>query len=105
MSVAPPPSGATPPPPASHTAAAKPKKKRRVFLWVFLAIQVLFLIWIIGGAASVDSGDCGTLDQQTCDDATAVGAGIGIFLIIMLWAFVDIILGFSYLIYKLAKRS
>lgn len=33
-------------------ATPTPRKKRRVFLWVFLVIQVLFLIWIIAGAAS-----------------------------------------------------
>lgn len=68
-------------------------------------IQVLFLVSIIGGAAGVEVEGCDTLSQRACEAATAVGAAIGIFLIIMLRAFVDIILGFSYLIYKLAKRS
>jgi hypothetical protein len=31
-----------------HRAAA-PKRKRRVFLWVFLGIQVLFVVWIAVG--------------------------------------------------------
>ena len=29
-----------------------PRKRRRVFVWVFLAVQVLFVIWVIAGAAS-----------------------------------------------------
>ena len=33
------------PPPA-------PRRKRRVFLWVFLAIQAVFIIWIVAGLAS-----------------------------------------------------
>ncbi len=31
--------------------AARPRKKRRVFLWVFLGIQALFLAWVIYGAS------------------------------------------------------
>src|SRR5438105_11943872 len=29
------------------------KKRKRIFMWTFLAIQALFLIWIIAGIASV----------------------------------------------------
>jgi hypothetical protein len=38
-----PPVGYAAPPPAP------PRKKRRVFMWVFLAIQVIFIIWIATG--------------------------------------------------------
>lgn len=30
----------------TQTAPPKPRKKRRVFLWFYLALQVIFLIWI-----------------------------------------------------------
>ena len=43
-------------PNAYYQQAAPPRKKRRVFLWVFLAIQVLFIVWIIAGAASGNPG-------------------------------------------------
>ena len=85
---------------------SKPRKKRRIFLWVFLAVQALFLIWIIAGAstASGQATDCGSLSQQACNDASDIGTGIGVFLIIVLWCFVDFLLAVGYVIYRLAKR-
>lgn len=93
--------------PSTPAAPAAPtKKKRRIFLWFFLAVQVLFLIWVIaGGASHNDVSDCGTLSAKTCNDAQNVGKGIGVFLIIVLWFFVDAFLGVVYGVYRLAKRS
>lgn len=82
------------------------KKKRRIFLWFFLAIQVLFIIWIIAGASS-GSGqpdDCGTLSAETCNTASDAGTAIGVFLVIVFWMIVDFLLGVGYAIYRLAKR-
>src|SRR5215470_4075931 len=31
---------------------AKPRKRKRVFMWTFLAIQALFVIWILGAVLS-----------------------------------------------------
>ncbi|MER6961510.1 hypothetical protein [Streptomyces sp. NPDC000618] len=87
----------------------QPKKRRRIFLWLFLAIQILFLIWVITGAAS-GSGTpegCQGLtgnDLKLCEDAGDVGTTIGVGLIIGLWAAVDVILGFTYVVYRLATR-
>lgn len=86
-----------------------PKKRRRVFLWVFLAIQILFLIWVITGAASGSGTPEGcqglTGDElDTCNAASDVGTTIGVGLMIALWAAVDVILGFSYVVYRLASR-
>jgi uncharacterized membrane protein len=81
-------------------------RKRRVFMWVFLAIQVLFLVWAIAGAASGSGqpADCGTLDADTCNTASDVGTGIGVALIVGLWMFVDFGLGVAYAVYRLARR-
>lgn len=103
----------TPPPPA--------KKKRRVFLWVFLGVQALFIIWLIagvGGNASDAQGiseECRNFDPtlwdsaQECNDfmdgAAAVGTGIGVMLIVGLWMVVDFFLAVIYGIYRLAKRT
>jgi hypothetical protein len=85
----------------------QPSRKRRVFMWIFLAIQILFLIWVIGGAAaghnSGQSG-CGTLDAQTCQSAADAGTAIGVGIVIAFWVAVDMILGISYGIYRLATR-
>jgi hypothetical protein len=79
---------------------ASPKKRRRVFLWVFLAVQLLFIVWIFGGVASVSS-DAECADNAAC----AVGAGIGAFMILVLWAIVDFLMAVTYAVYRLATRK
>jgi hypothetical protein len=104
------------------------RRKRRIFLWVFLVIQVIFIIWIIAGAASKGSGpsvasqvaktcsnggwqglfqshaDCVKHYAVALNDATDTGKGIGIALIVVVWVVVDFFLGVGYGIYKLATR-
>jgi hypothetical protein len=106
------------------------KKRKRVFLWVFLGIQILFIIWVIAGTASSShSGasahtqaiqychanwrtafyasydSCVTQYGNTLNDASDAGKGIGVGLVIGLWCAVDIIVGGSYAVYRLARRS
>jgi uncharacterized membrane protein len=84
------------------------KRKKRVFLWFFLAIQAIFIAWIIGGIASAGSSaaaNCGTLSAQTCSDAAALGTGIGVMLIVGLWLATDFIVGMVYGIYRLSTRN
>ncbi len=85
-----------------YAATGTPRKKRRIFPWIFLAIQVLFLVWIISGASSAASNCDGQVGQalESCQAGTAVGAGIGVFLIVFLWVAVDVILGVGYLIFR-----
>ncbi len=87
-----------------HEPKQTKRKKRRVFLWVFLTIQALFIVWIVAAIASSGPSDCNGLDAQTCQDASNTGTAIGVSLVIVFWAIVDIILGISYGIYRLAKR-
>ena len=74
------------------------KKKVRVFTWIILAINALFLIWLVSGIVSVSNSTCDNLSQQSCDSAKAVGGGIGAILIIFLWVAVDVILGIIWLV-------
>lgn len=95
--------------PAQPTTAAvpeKPKKKRRIFLWVFLAVQVLFIIWIIAGlsGASGDAADCGSLSQADCNAAEDIGTGIGVALVVGFWLAVDFLMAVTYGVYRLASR-
>jgi hypothetical protein len=84
----------------------QPGKKRRIFLWVFLAVQALFLVWIIAGVASIlETADCGGLSAADCQAAQANGTGLGVLIVIVLWMAVDVILGISYLVYRLAPRK
>lgn len=96
------PAGSGPPP-------QPPRKKHRVFLWIFLAIQAVFLIWVIwgiaqgGGTPEQCRGRTGD-DLDLCDSASDAGTAIGVGLVIALWAAVDIILGTTYGIYRLTTR-
>lgn len=95
--------GAIPPQPQQE---APVKKRRRIFPWFYLLVNILFLVWIIVGASSGgDASNCGTLSQQACNDAQNVGKGIGAALIIGLWVAFDVIVGFIYLMFRLAGRK
>jgi len=106
----------------------KPRKKRRIFLWVFLAIQALFIIWTITGVASHPSGpSVATQTAQVCanggwqglfkshadcmkhyavglSDASNTGKGLAVALIVVIWVVVDFLLGVTYGVYRLARR-
>jgi hypothetical protein len=74
--------------------AKPPRKKRRIFLWVFMAVQVIFIVWLIDGAATIHT-------QTTAGD---IGKGVGAALVVMIWVVVDFLLGTTYGIYRLASR-
>lgn len=78
----------------------------RPFTWVILAINALFLAWIIGGAVSASHQECSSgLSADTCQAASAIGTGIGVALIVGLWVAVDIILGLLWLITRPKRRD
>lgn len=84
------------------------RRKRRVFPWAFLAIQALFVIWVIAGVASGQSAAAGCHDRYLthaqCASASDAGTAIGVGLVVALWVAVDVILGVSYGIWRLARR-
>ena len=105
-----------------------PRKKRRVFLWVFLAIQALFVIWLVTGLATVHTGatqaqlasacyhhawwplfksqaDCVTHYGGALTDAGDAGKAIGAGLIVVFWVVVDLLTVIPWLVYRLATRS
>lgn len=91
---------------AAASAAAPPRKRRRIFLWFFLAVQLLFALWVGFGIAATSgpATDCRSLSQETCDNAQFLGGGIALLAMFFLWVAVDFILGVSYGIYRLATR-
>ena len=117
------PGGAVPPPrpwpgpegsaplqhPQQTRTAPPPRRRRRIFLWIFLAVQILFLIWVITGAAT-SSGtpeECRGLtgdNLELCEDANDLGTTIGVGLIVAFWVAADFILALTYAIYRLASR-
>jgi len=82
-------------------------KSWRKMTWFILVVQVLFLIWIISGANSAADNCAGLTgdDLTICQAGTAIGASIGIGLIIFLWAIVDVILGVIWLITNRGQRD
>jgi hypothetical protein len=68
----------------------------RIFTWVILAINAIFLIWIIVGISTRPNPD---------DTASNVGTAIGAGLIIGLWVAADLILGILWLITKPKTRD
>ncbi|WP_192582613.1 hypothetical protein [Streptomyces triticiradicis] len=105
--------GPPPAPPPNQPPAgppAPPKKRHRVFFWFFLAVQILFLVWVIAGVASGNGTDesCSGLtgdSLKTCQDAGDVGTTIGVGLIVAFWVAADFILALTYVIYRLANRQ
>lgn len=87
----------TPEPPLKH--------RRRVFPWVFLAVQVFFLVWVIAGGHNAAGTNCNGLSANSCDTARQVGTTIGVGLIIAFWAAVDIILGITYLLFRITRKG
>lgn len=78
----------------------------RVFTWIILVINALFLIWVIGGVSSAGSQACPpTLSQEACLAAGQIGTGIGVALIVGLWVAADIILGILWLITRPRRRD
>lgn len=115
-------------PPSSTAPQAAPKRRKRIFMWTFLAIQALFVLWLVVGlatahttpdAASVASGclhgawqglfksqhDCmvhyASGLKQAGEAGTAIGAGI----IVALWVALDVILGIGRLVVVFARRG
>ena len=79
----------------------------RKLTWFILAVQALFLAWIIAGAGEAANNCDGEVGQalELCQAGTAVGASIGIGIIVVLWVFVDIILGLIWLVTNRGQRD
>jgi hypothetical protein len=77
----------------------------RIFTWVILAFNLIMLIWLISGIASGESCSGKTGDELTTCEAGQVGTGIGVFLIIVLWALGDVILGVLWLVTRPRRRD
>jgi hypothetical protein len=91
------------PPQASQPPTVR--KRHRVFWWIFATIQVIFILWLVTGAAAAGHTSCtGDLSAHDCASAQDVGNTIGIALILVFWCVVDFLVGVPYVIYRLARR-
>jgi hypothetical protein len=103
-------------------AAPRPRKKRRIFLWVFLLVQVIFLIVLITGlhhnATTINpqvAYECAHgkaasmgMSQSQCvsflGGAAKTGTAAAVVITIIAWCVVDFLLAVTYGIYRLARR-
>jgi hypothetical protein len=118
-------------PAVADVPAVKPRKRKRIFMWTFLAIQAIFIAWLITGIASAAHGipadahaqalayckgngwsplfksyqDCIVHYANGMRGAAEVGSTIGAGLVIGLWVVTDIILGIGRLIVVFARRK
>lgn len=87
----------------------------RLFTWAILAFNLLMVLWIVVGAASVN-GHCahqaGVAGVETakqaagvCQGATDLGAGIAIAGLVALWVAGDVILGVLWLVTRPRGRE
>lgn len=103
------------------------RKARRIFLWAFLAVQALFVLWIVLGIATTHTAptsaqlaqgcyngnwsplfssqaDCVTHYGGALNDAGTAGKAIGAGLVVLFWVIVDIILGISRFVVVSSRR-
>jgi hypothetical protein len=80
--------------------------KWRKATWALLIVNLLMLIWVISGVAATSNncaGETGT-NLAACQDGTAIGAGIGVTLLFVLWFFLFVVFGLIWLMSKPSKR-
>jgi hypothetical protein len=77
-----------------------PRRRRPVFAWVVVAINVLFVVWVVTGLLNA-GGQCAGLtgdELESCEMGRDIGTGIGVVLVVFFWAAVDLILGVLFLV-------
>lgn len=84
-----------------------PKKPRRWFVWLFMVVQVVFLLWVVGGArtGAGTPQHCGMLSQHDCNTAQNLGTAFGVGLVIVFWAIVNIMIGVTFGVVRFTRRS
>jgi hypothetical protein len=75
--------------------------------WLIVIVNILFVVWIVGGANEAASNCDGLRGSEldACQAGTAIGASIGIGMILVLWVLVDIILGILWLVTNRGQRD
>lgn len=68
----------------------------KLIKWLFIAFNILMIIWLVTGLNSAGQGY--SKMSQAEQAGTAIGAGIGVMLISVIWVLGDIILGLAVLL-------
>jgi hypothetical protein len=90
--------------PKCATQLRKPKRTffGQIIKWLFILFNLLMLVWIIAGL----SGGSDAVNNASSDaEATgaAIGTGIGVFFLLIVWGFGDLILGLFFLFTRPSK--
>lgn len=82
-------------------------KSWRKLTWFILAVNALFLFWIVSGIASTGKSCAGQVGDSlsSCQAGTAIGASIGVGIIVFFWAIIDLILLVIFLVTNKGQRS
>jgi hypothetical protein len=77
----------------------RPRKRRRVFMWVILGINALFLIAVIA-TLNISSGCQGMTGDElsACQAGEGIGKGAVFLFLLFVWALVDIVLGVIFMV-------
>jgi hypothetical protein len=77
----------------------QPRKRRRVFMWVILGINALFLIAVIATLSISSSCQGMTGDElSACQAGEGIGKGAVFLFLLFVWALVDIVLGVIFMV-------
>ena len=86
-------------------APTVPRKKRHVLLWIFVALNVLFALWIDADINATVSDACVGVppaEYEACREVNEYGAGLGSLPLIAALAAVDVLLMAGYGLYHIS---
>jgi hypothetical protein len=74
--------------------------------WTLVIWNVLMLLWVVSGTAGLSSNCAGRTGDAlaACQAGTAIGAGIGVTLIAMIWFFGFVVLALVWLMSRPSRR-
>ena len=75
--------------------------------WALIIVNVLMAVWVIGGISST-SHNCNGMTGDalsTCQAGTAIGAGIGITILLILWFVLFVVFGLIWIMSRPRLRQ
>ena len=73
-------------------------KSWRLLTWIILVVQGLFALWMVMAMFSTADNTCDGEFGDACRAGAAIGLGIGLVIILAVWALTDIILGVIWIV-------
>lgn len=86
------------------TRHRKSGKKRHIFMWIFIAMQLLFTVWLITGIVDAQAPAYTGPYNKDAELGEDVGTAIAAWMIIVVWTLADLVMLGIYGIVKLVRR-